>query len=146
MKTSIQERPGVQTYGPGDIAHIMMHNSIDPKDFLYLSALRIPTGVIEIQGSANVAAFPTRSAKVYEIEEGDTGYWQKSNGERIILLNIHDTLDYSRVSDLHQVPDAEVYIMTTEPWESESGDFELVAEWYRDETYTSEYSMEGWKP
>lgn len=138
MTTAIEERERIVKYTREDLEEVLRNNDMGLEDCDYLSAVTISPTVIEVQGVVQALNLPTKSLRLYIVSGGPTGYFQARGGERLVLLNEKDSVDYTRVSDLHTVPDADVYLAITAPYEGDE-DFERLNEWFRDETFTDHF-------
>ena len=139
MSATVEDR--IYRYMDKDhVKEVLRWNGLGAADASYLSAVPLPTGVLEIAGVATVNVLATRSCKLFYISDGPTGFFQHTVGPRIVFINESDMVDYSLVSALHTTPDAEVYLAMTKPWEAgKEVAFELHQEWYRDESFPDEY-------
>ena len=140
MTTAMMELERIHKSSKEDVKTYLSASGMTLNDNHYLAAIQIPTGIIEVQGVATAASLPTKSLRLYHIDEGPTGYFQSLGGARLVFLNEHRPVDYDTISELHTVPDADVYLAITAPWEAgRDVPFEQLKEWYRDETYLDHF-------
>lgn len=144
MTAAIMERERIAKYTEDEFRSVFENEGLSvADDVFYVSAISMPTAVFEVQGVATPMAMPSKSLRMYFTDHSPTGYFQKLGGERILLVNTEDYTDYTLISDLHTVPDADVYLGLTEPYEAgRDVEFEVTREWYRDETFLDHFAAD----
>ena len=132
----------IREYTAQEVAWILEEEGVTPEDKTYFSAVYVDPLVIP-EGAPGSGAYnmPTRSVVVYEVQDYPTGFCHALGTSRVILVNVMDTLHYDLISELHQSKDAHIYLWLTEKFEGDK-DFDVLNEWYRDETYPDTYKEE----
>ncbi len=129
---AVIEEPRAVQYSRDEFRDIWRNADLSMDEASWLCPLRIDPFIV----GESLAHLTTHSVRVFEVIGVDSGFYLKSGGERVVILNPEHMLDYDLVSDLSGTPDAHVYLWGTEAWEAgPEEDFELIQAWYRDETY-----------
>lgn len=136
----MMDRERIHKYTKEEVLDTLRDNDMTMGDANYLAAIRIPTGVTQVLGRVTTQELPTVSLRLFYIPEGQTGYFHPLGRYRILFINDKDMVDYDLVSELHTTAAADAYLALTEPWEAgRDATFELIGEWYRDETYLDHF-------
>lgn len=142
--TPLLDEAFVHKYKSGDdLLKTLRDNDLELPDNDWLCALQIDPYVVELEDGDNVLHYlPTREVRLYYVEDGRTGYFQKAGGDRFVVINERDMIDYTTVSQLHGLEDAYVYLATCGSY-AEDEEFEVLAEWYRSDTFLDTYEGDG---
>lgn len=140
MSLTMDRDEPFKRYTGREIEQILRAEDLDRDDRMYLSAVFAQIYVLEDKNdpSKKVAAGHQASdVVVYEVEDHETGVFRVFGKVPIILINSNDMyMDYTVISDMHPIPDAEFYVLSTDPF-AEQG--ENLGYWHRDDAIAPDY-------
>ena len=132
----------LRKYSSGEFNGVLDRNMIEEDDCFYLAAIFVDPQVIRINDASILAFLPSKSLRLYEVDDSETGYTHDVGEYRRILMNQGQVLDYELMSQLHTQKDAHVYLWLTGPYEDSDAPLEVVGSWFRDETYPDTFKEE----
>ena len=140
MSLTMDRSEPFKRYTGREIEQILRAEDLDRDDRMYLSAVFAQIYVLQNKDDPSdkiVAGHPASDVVVYEVEDHETGVFNVFGKVPIILINSNDMfMDYTVISDMHPIADAEFYVLSTDPF-AEQG--EHLGYWHRDDAITPDH-------